>query len=153
MALRAWPSTLILFGVGLGLAAMFLNWTGDGRGIDYIRPGERFEYGYRLPVPLTILAIGAVVGMGLALLGSATDLANVSWSRGRFRLLGALGGLMVATFPLLAHFGYEFWIYWNEGGGRVFRSGDWGVGLSLALAGGSIAVAGVVVSRLIERRR
>ena len=150
--LKAWPSTLILVGVGLGLAAMFLNWTGDGRGIDYIRPGERFESGYKLPVPLTILAIGAAVGMGVAFLGGAADLANVRWNRGRFRLLGAIGGMMVATFPILVHFGYEFWIYWNEGGGRVFRSGDWGVGLSLALAGGGMAVAGAVASRLIERR-
>ena len=108
MALRAWPSTLILVGVGLGLAAMFLNWTGDGRGIDYIQPGERFEPGYNLPVPLTILAIGAAVGMGLALLGGAAGLANVRWSRLGVPWLGAIGGLMVAAFPLLAHFGYEF---------------------------------------------
>ena len=151
--LKAWPSTLFLVGVGVAKAAMFLNWTGDGRGIDYIQPGQRFEYGYRLPVPLTVLAIGAAVGMGLALLGGAAGLADVNWSPGRFRLLGALGGLMVATFPILAHFGYDFWIYWNEGGGRVFQSRDCGLGLSLALAGGGIAVAGAVVSRLIERHR
>ena len=53
---------------------------------------------------------------------------------------------MVASFPLLAHFGYEFWRYYHEYGVGVFRSGDWGIGLWMTVAGGSLALAGTVLS-------
>ena len=52
---------LILAGAALGLAALFLCWTGDGRGIDYIQPGNRFQARHQLFLPLTILAIGTGV--------------------------------------------------------------------------------------------
>jgi len=54
--LRVGLSTLLFAGAALGLAAFFLEWTGDGRGIDYIRPASRFQSGYQLPLPLTMLA-------------------------------------------------------------------------------------------------
>ena len=74
---RVTASTLLLAGATLGLAALFLNWTGDGRGIDYIQPSEQFEAGYKLPLPLTLLAILTVVGIGLTYLGGAANLANL----------------------------------------------------------------------------
>ena len=53
----------------------------------------------------------------------------------------------MATFPILAHFGYAFWRYYNDYGVAVFRSGDWGIGLWLTITAGSLAVAGAVLSR------
>ena len=152
MVLRVYPFTLILAGAALGLAAMFLNWTGDGRGIDYIQPGQRFQQAHQLPLPLTILAIGAIVGAGVACLSGASSLIYLRRGRLVFRWLGVIAALMMAAFPILAHFGYEFWRYYNEYGVGVFQSGDWGTGLWLALVGGGLAVAGVALSRMAERR-
>ena len=137
---------LILVGAALGLAVLFLDWTGDGRGIDYIQPGNRFEAGYQLPLPLSIFAIATVAACGIASLYGASGLFNRSWRRPALRWLGGLGGLMLATLPLIAHGGYRFWQYWHEGGVRVFRSGDWSVGLWVALAAGILVVTGVVLS-------
>ena len=149
---RAGLSTLILAGAALALAALFLDWTGDGRGIDYIQPGRRFEAGYKLPLPLTLLAIGTVVGIGLTFLSGVSNLINLRWGPLVFPWAGGIAGLVMVAFPLLAHFGYEAWRYYNEyGDGVVFRSGDWGLGLSLALVGGGLALAGVVLSKRLVR--
>ena len=152
MVPRVGPSTLILAGATLGLAAMFFNWTGDGRGIDYIQPSQRFQAGYKLPLPLTLLAMGAIVGVGVTFLSGASNLINLRWGRSVVHWLGGIAGLVMATFPILAHFGYEFWRYYNEYGVSVFRSGDWGAGLWLALAGGILALTGVVLSVIVGRR-
>ena len=130
----------------MGLAALFLDWTGDGRGIDYIRPGNRFQAGYQLPLPLTILAIETGVGVAAIFLSGTASAVNLTWGRSALRWLGGIGGLVIAAFPLLAHGGYWFWRYGNEYGVGVFRSGDWSAGLWLALAGGSLALAGTVLS-------
>ena len=71
--------TVLLAGAALGLAALFMDWTGDGRGIDYIQPGNRFQSGHLLPLPLTILAIGTGVGVGAIFLsGTAAGGLNRS---------------------------------------------------------------------------
>ena len=103
-------------------------------------------------MPLTILAIGAIVGAGVACLSGASSLIYLRRGRSVFRWLGVIAALMMAAFPILAHFGYEFWRYYNEYGVGVFQSGDWGTGLWLALVGGGLAVAGVALSRMAERR-
>ena len=130
----------------MGLVALYLNWTGDGRGIDYLRPGERFQAGYMLPLPLTLLAIGALVGIGAVILSGIAGVADMERRRSAYRRLGVIGGLVMGTFPILAHLGYWAWRYWNDFGVGVFRSGDWSVGLWLALAGGSLALAGTALS-------
>ena len=152
--LRAGLSTLLLAGATLALAALFLDWTGDGRGIDYIQPGRRFEAGYKLPLPLTLLAIGTVVGIGVTFLSGASKLVNFQWGRPALTWAGGISGLVMVAFPLLAHYGYEIWRWYNEYGVGVFRSGEWGPGLSLALVGGGLTLAGVVLSRkLVGPRR
>ena len=138
--------TVLLAGAALGLAALFMDWTGDGRGIDYIQPGNRFQSGHLLPLPLTILGIGTGVGVGAIFLSGTASAVNLAWGRSAFLWLGGIGGLVVASFPLLAHFGYEFWRYYHEYGVGVFRSGDWGIGLWMTVAGGSLALAGTVLS-------
>ena len=152
MVLRLGPPVLILLGASLGLAAMFLDWTGDGRGIDYILPGQRFQQAHQLPLPLTILAIGIFVGVGVTFLSGASNFLGLRRGRSVLRWSGVIAALMMAAFPVLAHFSYEFWRYYNEYGLGVFRSGDWGPGLSIALAGGFLAIAGVVLSKIVERR-
>ena len=122
---------------------MYLNWTGDGRGIDYIQPGNRFQDGYKLPLP--IFAIAAVVRAGVTLLNGTAFLVSKRRVRSLVLWLAGIGGLAIAVFPLLDHGGYRFWQYWNEGGESVFRSGDWSIGLSLALTEGILAIAGVLM--------
>lgn len=146
-------STTILLGAVLGLAAFFLDWTGDGRGIDYIRPASRFQAGYQLPVPLTILAVGAAVGVSAIFLSAVASIVDLRREHSTFRWMGGIGGFVLATLPLAAHGGYWFWFCWYDGGGVVFRSGDWGAGLWLALAGGSLALAGTVISTRWSRGR
>ncbi|MCH8831952.1 MAG: hypothetical protein IID00_04300 [Chloroflexi bacterium] len=145
-------STTILLGAVLGLAAFFLDWTGDGRGIDYIRPASRFQSGYELPVPLTILAVGAAVAVGAMFLSAVVSIVDLRREHSTFRWMGGIGGFVLATLPLAAHGGYWFWFCWYDGG-VVFRSGDWGAGLWLALAGGSLALAGTVISTRRSRGR
>jgi len=70
-------STTILLGAVLGLAAFFLDWTGDGRGIDYIRPASRLQSGYNLPIPLTILAVGAAVAVGAIFLSAVASIVDL----------------------------------------------------------------------------
>ena len=137
---------MLLAGALLGLIALYLNWTGDGRGIDYLRPDERFQAGYMLPLPLTLLTMGAVVGIGAVFLSGIAGVADMEWRRPVYLRLGVIGGLVMGTFPILAHVGYSTWRYWNDFGVGVFRSGDWSVGLWLALAGGSLALAGAALS-------
>ena len=149
---KSTPSLLILAGAGLGLAALFLNWTGDGRGIDYIRPGMRFQQGYQLPLPLTLLAIGAVMGVGISLFIGFWGLFNPRLGRPIVRWSGGIAGLTVASLPIAAHYGYEFWNNYIEYGIGVFRSEDWGTGLWLALAGGVVALAGVALSKIVDKR-
>ena len=151
--LRIGPSLLILAGVALGLVALFLNWTSDGRGIDYISPELRFQSGYKLPLPLTLLAIGTTVGMGIMFLGAATYIIGHRRTRSLSLWLVGIGGVMVALLPLLAHLGYKFWRYYNEYGVGVFRPGeDWGSGLWLTLAGGILALMGVALYKFVEAR-
>ena len=152
--MRVAASILLLAGATLGLVALFLNWTGDGRGIDYIQPSQRFEAGYNLPLPLTLLAFGAVVGVAVTFLGGVANLINFSRRGSALRwLITTIAGLVMATFPVLAHFGYEFWQYYHDYGMAVFRSGDWGTGLSLTLVGGGLALAGVGLSKKVEGAR
>ena len=151
--LKVGLSTLLFAAAALGLAAFYLEWTGDGRGLDYIRPASRFQSGYNLPLPLTIMAVGATVGVGAVFLSAVASIANLTLGRSIFRWLGVLGGFVLATFPLAAHGGYRFWWYMNDYGGGVFRSGDWGAGLWLALAGGGLALAGTVISTKWSRGR
>ena len=144
--LRAALSALLLVGAALGLAALFLDWTSDGRGIDYIQPGNRFQAWYQLPLPLTILAIGAGVGVGAIFLSGIASAANLTRGRSAFLWLGGIGGLVLVTFPLMAHFGYKFWRYYHEYGVGVFRSDDWGTGLWLAVVGGVLALGVTAIS-------
>ena len=146
-------STTILLGAVLGLAAFFLDWTGDGRGIDYIRPASRLQSGYNLPIPLTILAVGAAVAVGAIFLSAVASIVDLRREHSTFRWMGGIGGFVLATLPLAAHGGYWFWFYWYDGATPVFRSGDWGAGLWLALAGGSLALAGTVISTRWSRGR
>ena len=146
-------STTILLGAVLGLAAFFLDWTGDGRGIDYIRPASRFQAGYQLPEPLTILAVGAAVGVSAMFLSAVASIVDLRREHSTFRWMGGIGGFVLATLPLAAHGGYWFWRDWNDGGVVVFRSGDWGAGLWLALAGGCLALAGTFISTRWSRGR
>ena len=114
--LRVGLSLLLFTEAALGLAAFFLEWTGDGRGIDYIRPASRFQSGYQLPLPLTIMAVGAAVGLGGIFIGGLASLVGPKLGRSAIRWLGGIGGFVVVTFPLAAHGGYWFWRYWNDGG-------------------------------------
>ncbi len=92
-------------GAVLGLAAFFLDWTGDGRGIDYIRPASRLQSGYNLPIPLTILAVGAAVAVGAIFLSAVARHSTFRW-------MGGIGGFVLATLPLTARGGY--WFLWIE---------------------------------------
>ena len=146
--MRATVAIPILAGAAIGLGAIFVSWTGDGRGIDYILPGSRFESGHQLPLPLTILAIGAVLGVSITFINGMGYLLKPWWERSAFYLLGWVGGLMMVLCPLLAHSGYWIWLYWNDYGGGVFQSRDWGIGLWLALAGSSLALAALPLSTI-----
>ncbi|MAF39327.1 MAG: hypothetical protein CL696_10735 [Chloroflexi bacterium] len=74
-------SMLVLAGTALGLAALFLDRTGDGRGIDYIQPGKRFQSGYKLPLPVTLLAMGAAVGVAAMFASGMASTVNLTWGR------------------------------------------------------------------------
>ncbi len=149
--LRVGLSTLLFAGAALGLAAFFLEWTGDGRGIDYIRPASRFQSGYQLPLPLTMLAVGAAVGLGNIFLSGVASIVDLRRGGSAFWWLGGIGGFVLATFPILAHGGYWFWRFWNDGGVGVFRSGDSGLGIWMAIAGGSLALVGIVLQARLLR--
>ncbi len=149
--LKVGLSTLLFAAAALGLAAFYLEWTGDGRGIDYIRPTSRFQSGYNLPLPLTIMAVGAAVGLGGIFIGGVASLVDPKLTRSAIRWLGGIGGFAVVTFTLAAHGGYLFWIFWNDGGVGVFRSEDWGPGIWVAMVSGSLAlVATVLHTRLLK---
>ena len=153
--MRDWASVLVFVGAALGLTALFLNWTGDGRGIDYIQPSGRFERGYILPTPLSILPIVAIVGIGVTFLSGTAHIINLRWGSPYFLWLGGIGGLVMALFPIGAHLGYRYWMFYEEfDGSVVFFSSDWGAGLWVALVGGGLAVAGTVwAARLAPKRQ
>ena len=146
-------SLLILVGAALGLAALFMNWTGDARGIDYIQPSKRFERGYIIPLPLSILAIVAIVGIGVTFVSTIAGLINLRWGTSLLRWLGGLGGLVMGLTALAIHLGYRLWIYIEEFGVVAFRSADWGSGIWVALGAGVLAVGGTVVSGRMTRAR
>ena len=91
--LKVGLSTLLFAAAALGLAAFYLEWTGDGRGIDYIRPTSRFQSGYNLPLPLTIMAVGAAVGLGGIFIGGVASLVDLKLARSAILWLG---GIMIS---------------------------------------------------------
>ena len=86
--LKVGLSTLLFAAAALGLAAFYLEWTGDGRGIDYIRPASRFQSGYSLPLPLTIMAVVAAVGIGGIFIGGVASLVDPESTRSPIRRTG-----------------------------------------------------------------
>ena len=132
----------------MGLAALFMDWTGDANGIDYIQLSEWFEADGS-PWWLGFLAILAIAGLVFIGIASIKKMGSAELGSGTSRW-GTTGGVLLACCPVIAHVAGWVWLASQNTFG--FYSVDvseavWetdGPGLWVALAGGIIAIVGAV---------